>query len=96
MDRLTRVPLRGDIVMKLLLFVAALIASVALAAPAEAAAKKHKKAVHRTSVSRVHARPGVASDPYSVYVSGEYIGRDPDLNIRAYMTRNPHIWDGPD
>ena len=82
--------------MKFHLTVAALIASVALAVPAQAAAKKHKKAVHRAGISRVHASPRVASDPYSVYVSGEYIGRDPDLNIRASMMRNPHIWDGPE
>jgi hypothetical protein len=82
--------------MKFHLFVAALIASVALAAPAAAAAKKHKKAVHRAGVSRVHASPGVASDPYSVYVSGEYVGRDPDPSIRASMMRNPHPWESPD
>jgi hypothetical protein len=77
-------------------FLAALVASAVVAAPAEAATKKHKKTVHRAPVSAVAPRPGIASDPYSVYVSGEYIGRDPDPNIRAYMVRNPHQWDGPE
>ena len=76
---------------------AALIASAALALPAEAASsKKHKATAHRASSATVQARPGSAADPYAVYVGGEYIGRDPDPNIRAFMMRNPHIWDGPD
>jgi hypothetical protein len=78
--------------MKLPILVAALIASVALASPAAAAAKK-KKTVVRAGVSAVQTRP--ASDSQSVYVGGEYIGRDPDPNIRAYMMKNPHDWDGP-
>jgi hypothetical protein len=82
--------------MKLAVLVTALIASIALAAPAEAAAKKSKKDVARTAPAGkvVASRPG--ADPYAVYVGGEYIGRDPDPNIRAMMMRNPHIWDGPE
>jgi hypothetical protein len=79
--------------MKLPILVAALIASVAIVAPAAAAAKKSKKAVSRPSISKVQGRG--AADPSAVYVSGEYIGRDPDPNIRAYMMKNPHDWDGP-
>ena len=80
--------------MKLLpVLVTALIASVALVAPAAAAVKKHKKAASPPSAHKVQMRSGTASN--SVYVSGEYIGQDPDPNIRAYMFRNPHIWDGP-
>jgi hypothetical protein len=82
--------------MKLPVLVATLIVSVVCAAPAAAATKKHKKAVAvpgSSATTTSHAKP--ASDPYAVYVSGEYIGRDPDPNIRAYMARNPHIWDGP-
>ena len=80
--------------MKLPVLVIALMSSVALAQPAAAATKKKQAAV-RPSVS-TQARPALASDPTSVYVGGEYIGRDPDPNIRAYLTRNPHGWDGPD
>jgi hypothetical protein len=80
--------------MKPAVVVAALIAAVALAAPAEAGSKKSKKAVRHAPIATVHqARPG--ADPNEVYVSGELIGRDPDPGIRAYMMRNPHQWDGP-
>jgi hypothetical protein len=79
--------------MKLPVLVAALIASIAFAAPAAAAAKKQKKIATRATAHAIAGRP--ASDPSSVYVSGEYIGRDPDPNIRAYMMKNPHDWDGP-
>jgi hypothetical protein len=80
--------------MKLILPVATLIVAVALAAPSEAATKKSKKTVHRAPVSATYARPAVQS--YDVYVSGEWVGRDPDPSIRAFMMRNPHIWDGPE
>ena len=82
--------------MKLPVIAAMLIAALALTASAEAAAKKSKKASARANTSTVQARPGSASDPYAVYVSGEYVGRDPDPNIRAYMRKNPHDWDGPE
>jgi hypothetical protein len=80
--------------MKLALMVAAVVASVTIAAPADAAAKKSKKLVRRAPIAAVQARP--ASDPYEVYVGGELIGRDPDPGIRSYMMRNPHQWDGPE
>ena len=79
--------------MKIAIVMTALIA-VAIAAPAEAASKKRKKAAHRAAISTVQARPGANSN--DVYVSGELVGRDPDPSIRAYMMRNPHIWDGPE
>ena len=83
--------------MKLIVSMAVLITAVALAAPSAAfAAKKHKKTVSRTSPTTTTVRAGSRSDPYAVYVSGEYIGRDPDPNIRASMIRNPHIWDSAD
>jgi hypothetical protein len=71
----------------------ALIASVALAIPTAAAnAKKHKKTSHRSATSTVQA----TSNSHDVYVGGQYIGRDPDPAIRAYMMRSPAPWDGPD
>ena len=80
--------------MKIHILLAALVALMALAAPADAASKKHKKQVHRAPVGAVQA-PGYARSQ-DVYVNGEYVGRDPDPNIRAFMMRNPHIWDGPE
>jgi len=79
--------------MKIHILVAALVASVALAAPADAASKKKKKVAHRAPVSAIYAKP---NSSYDVYVSGELVGRDPDPSIRAFMMRNPHIWDGPE
>ena len=74
--------------MKIPALMVALIAAVALAAPAEAASKKKSKKVsHRAPVSAVHS--------HDVYVGGEYVGRDPDPNIRSFMIRNPRIYDGP-
>ena len=83
--------------MKLHVLAAALIVSVAMAMPADAASKKHKKgkkAAHRAPIGTVYSRPG--ADPYEVYVGGELVGRDPDPAIRAYMRRVPNIWDGPE
>lgn len=80
--------------MKIHILMAALIASVALASPADAAVKKKKKVMHRAPIGAVYSRANPYSS-YDVYVSGELIGRDPDLSIRSFMMRNPHIWDAP-
>ncbi len=80
--------------MKYHLFGLALIVSFAVATPVDAASKKRKKVVHRAPIGAVHSKAAASS--YDVYVSGELVGRDPDPAIRAYMMRNPHIWDGPD
>lgn len=72
---------------------AALIASAALAFPAEAAsAKKHKRTVHHATSGAVQPQP----DANDVYVGSVLTGRDPDPNIRAYLRRSPAPWDGPD
>ena len=86
--------------MKIHILVVALVASVAIAAPAiaasaDAASQKKKKTVHRAPVSSAYAKANSRSSN-DVYVSGELVGRDPDPSIRAYMMRNPHIWDGPE
>jgi hypothetical protein len=80
--------------MKIHILVTALVASVALASPADAASKKKKKGVHRAPIGAVYSNRDAYSS-YDVYVSGEWIGRDPDPSIRAFMIRNPHIWDAP-
>ena len=78
--------------MKIHILVAALVASVALAVPADAASKKKKKTYHRTQ-SAVQYQQRNSND---VYVGNELVGRDPDPSIRAFMRRNPNIWDGPE
>jgi len=77
--------------MKTHILLAALVASVAFAVPADAASKKKKKAVHRAPVGAVYSK----TSSQAVYVGGEYQGQDPDPSIRAYMIRNPGNWDGP-
>lgn len=74
---------------------AALMASMALAAPADAASsKKHKRTVHHDRSGTV--QPHSAGDRNDVYVGNVLTGRDPDPNIRAYLQRSPAPWDGPD
>ncbi len=72
----------------------ALVVSLAMAAPVDAAAKKRKKLTHRAPIGAVQPRP--STDPYGAYVGGELVGRDPDPSIRSYIMRNPQPWDGPD
>jgi hypothetical protein len=79
--------------MKYYLLPAVLIASFALALPADAASKKRKKPTQRAPIATVQKS---APSPYDVYVGNELVGRDPDPAIRAFMRRNPHIWDGPE
>jgi hypothetical protein len=81
--------------MKIRILMAVLVASVAFAPPADAAPKKKKKVVHRAPIGAVYSKAN-SSSSYDVYVSGELVGRDPDPSIRAFMRRNPHIWDGPE
>jgi hypothetical protein len=79
--------------MKIQILVAALVASMALAMPADAASKKKKKTYHRAQAGTMQYRQNNSND---VYVGNELVGRDPDPSIRAFMRRNPHIWDGPE
>jgi hypothetical protein len=78
--------------MKIQILAVALIGSVALVAPAEGAAKKQKKQTHRAPTYETYSpsRP----HPHDVWFSNDYVGRDPDLNIRSFMMRNPRIYDG--
>jgi hypothetical protein len=78
--------------MKIHILVAALVTSIAFAMPAEAASKKKKK-TYRAQSSAVQYKQNTSND---VYVGNELVGRDPDPSIRAFMRRNPHIWDGPE
>jgi hypothetical protein len=76
--------------MKILL--AALVASVAFAAPADAASKKKKKTYHRAQVGAVQY-----NGSNDVYFGNTLVGRDPDSSIRAFMRRGgPQPWDGPE
>ena len=81
--------------MKIHILVAALAAAVAFAAPADAASKKKKTVAHRAPIGAVYSKAN-SSSSHDVYVSGERVGRDPDPSIRAFMMRNPHVWDGPE
>lgn len=78
--------------MKFHVLAVALVASVALASPAEAAGKKRKKVAHPANQTTLQSK----AHSQAVYSSGEQIGRDPDPFIRLMMLRYPHPWDGPD
>jgi len=78
-------------VMKFHVLAIALVASVALASPVEAASKKRKKVVHPANQTTL--QPKAHSN--AVYSGGELVGRDPDPFIRLMMQRNPQQWDGP-
>jgi len=75
--------------MKIPVLVATLIAAVALAAPAEAAAKKRKHVQQKPAV--------VQPNGYTVYdFDGRVAGRDPDPFIRAMIRKDPRPWEGID
>jgi hypothetical protein len=83
--------------MKPAVFMAIVAAAMLAASPVDAASgKKHKKSVQRADAGIVQRQSQPRSNSHDVYVGGEYIGTDPDPNIRAFMMRNPHIWDGPE
>jgi hypothetical protein len=83
----------GHFSMKIPVLVAALIASVALASPAEAATKKRGKGAQRAPAATVQVKP---NGSYDVYVGNELAGRDPDPFIRSMMRRSHPGWDGPE
>ena len=70
--------------MKILVLATALIAAVAVAAPAEAASKKkHKRVAAMQQVTTV------SQDPYMVIDgNGEILGRDPDPFIRMMLRKD--------
>ena len=76
--------------MKIPVLVTALVAAVALTAPAEAASKKRKP---------TNQQKPVATQPngYTVYdFDGRVAGRDPDPFIRAMIRKDPRPWEGID
>lgn len=82
-----------EIAMKLP-FAATMIACLLIVGPADAATKKHKRAVHHPPAAELQSAP--VSRSSDVYVGGVLVGRDPDPSIRAYLMRSPTPWDGPD
>ena len=76
--------------MKALVLLTAIVATAALvAAPADAASKKRKKAyVTRAPVTTPHPNPNAVYD-----ADGRVIGMDPDPFIRMMIRRDPRPWD---
>ena len=74
--------------MKILVLATALIAAVAVAAPAEAASKKKHKRVAMQQATIV------SQDPYMVIDgNGEILGRDPDPFIRMMLRKDGSLKD---
>jgi hypothetical protein len=65
-----------------------LAAALALSS-ATANAKSVKKNTAPTADRYFDAAHG-PNDPHSLWLAGDYVGRDPDLAIRAAMTRQPY------
>lgn len=77
--------------MKFPVFVAALVAAVALAAPAEAKSKKRKPEQQKPVTAQTQP------NGYTVYdFDGRVAGRDPDPFIRAMIRKDPRPWEGVD
>jgi hypothetical protein len=75
--------------MQRFVLLAAVAASVAIAAAAEAAPKKSKDPY-------ANRAPAQRGQPNAVYDSGgRVIGVDPDPFIRLMMRRDPRPWDSP-
>ena len=76
--------------MKTPVLIIALIATVALAVPADAASKKRKHAQQQKPVA-------TQPNGYTVYdYDGRVAGRDPDPFIRAMIRKDPRPWEGID
>jgi hypothetical protein len=71
--------------------------ALVLASPAEAAkSKKYKKVAHATVQSQTATTPGfqggVRSGP--LYNGPDYLGDDPDPNVRAYLLKDMTRYQG--
>jgi hypothetical protein len=81
------------------LFVSLIGLALGLAGPAEAAKKKSGAAAH--SVKQRHSAVAVRRDHSGVprgplYNGQDYIGNDPDPNIRSYLIRDMSRYGGVD
>jgi hypothetical protein len=73
--------------MKLIVLTIAMLALIATGADAKSA-KKH--AVPVQPADRYFDAAHGPSDPYSLWLAGDYVGRDPDLSILGAMKRTPY------
>ena len=71
--------------MKVMLLVATALATLTTAANAESAKK-----TAAPPPDRYYESAHGPDDPYSLWLAGEYIGRDPDPAILAAMKRQPY------
>jgi hypothetical protein len=84
---LTSAPiLLPEIKMKLMILTATALALIATTANA----KSVKKSLAPPPADRYFDAAHGPDDPHSVWLAGDYVGRDPDLAIRATMTRQPY------
>jgi hypothetical protein len=83
--RIVSSSLELEIKMKLTLFVA-----TALAALTTTANAKSEKKTPAPPTDRYYDSAHGPNDPHSLWLAGDYIGRDPDPAIRAAMMRQPY------
>jgi hypothetical protein len=81
-----------EIKMKLVVSLAVVLALTAVIANAKSIRKNTPPPViHSTQpADRYFDAAHGPNDPYSLWIAGDYVGRDPDLGIRATMTRVPY------
>jgi hypothetical protein len=73
--------------MKLAIFSVLMFALIASSADAKSL-KKHATPVQ--PADRYFDAAHGANDPYSLWLAGDYVGRDPDLSILGAMKRTPY------
>jgi hypothetical protein len=77
--------------MKLMIITAGALALIAtMAASSGVAVAKSAKSDVAPPRDRFFDAAHGPNDPHSVWSAGDYIGRDPDLSIRAAMIREHH------
>jgi hypothetical protein len=75
-----------EFTMKLMILLAAALALSTATVNAKPVVKKNVAPPADRYFDTAHG----PNDPHSLWLAGDYIGRDPDLAIRAAMTRQPY------
>ena len=81
-----------EIRMKLVVAIAAALALIGTSAVAKSVRQNTAAPAHRTAppADRYFDAAHGTNDPHSLWLAGDYVGRDPDQGIRAAMMRAPY------
>jgi hypothetical protein len=83
---------RTEIEMKFVVPLAVALAFTAVSADAKSIRKNASPRADRSAplADRYFDAAHGPNDPFSLWIAGDYVGRDPDLGIRANMIRVPY------